>query len=346
MNFKKVSIDKDTLIKDAVQIIDEGGVQIALIVDSQKKLIGTVTDGDVRRGIVSGVDLSEAVEKIMNPDPVFVNQSNAKSEAKKLMKKRRISQIPVVNEGGKVVDLIIASEVKNKKRDNWVVIMAGGLGQRLGDLTKDTPKPLLKVGSKPILENILNNFIDYGFQKFYFTVNYKYEKIMDYFGDGSRWGVEINYIKEDKRLGTAGSLSLLPEKPSKPIVVMNGDLLTKVNFGKLLQFHEKRKIAATICVREYDFQVPYGVIQTDGVNFKSIEEKPVQRFFVNAGVYSLSPEAIAKVPEDTYYDMTSLFEQLKEEGETSMVFPIHEYWLDIGQVQDYQRANLEFQEGV
>ncbi|MGQ9826160.1 MAG: nucleotidyltransferase family protein, partial [Desulfotomaculales bacterium] len=234
--------------------------------------------------------------------------------------------------------------INPKKRNNVVVIMAGGLGSRLRPLTDECPKPLLKVGGKPLLETILENFLEYGLYNFYFSVNYRAEMIREYFGDGSRWGANIEYINEEKRLGTAGALSLLPEKPKNTVLVMNGDLLTKINFEHLLDFHADTKADATMCVKEYNFQIPYGVVKTDRHRLIEIEEKPVKTFFISAGIYAIEPAVIDLIPRNTYFDMPGLFEKLIKENREAAVFPIREYWLDIGHKEDFERANGEFSE--
>jgi NDP-sugar pyrophosphorylase family protein len=220
--------------------------------------------------------------------------------------------------------------------------MAGGLGTRLGALTKDCPKPLLRVGNKPLMETIIDSCKEYGFTKFYITVNYKAEMLQAYFGDGSRWGVQIQYIKETSRMGTAGALSLLPERIDQPILVMNADVLTKVNLQQLIEFHLDHEAAATVCVREYDFQVPYGVVKINKHRLFEIEEKPIHRFFVSAGVYVLNPETIHLIPKNEFYDMPVLLKKLIEMQKETVVFPIREYWLDIGRMDDYERANGEY----
>jgi NDP-sugar pyrophosphorylase family protein len=225
-------------------------------------------------------------------------------------------------------DLIGAVE-----RPNWVVLMAGGLGTRLRPLTEDCPKPMLPVGGKPILESILESFVEQGFRRFFFSVNYKAEMVQDHFGDGSRWGVRIDYLHEDRRLGTAGALSLLDDRPDAPLVVMNGDLLTRASFDKLLDFHYAQSATATMTVRDYDFQVPYGVVKIDGTQIVSIEEKPVQKFFVSAGIYVLSPSV---------FDMPSLFSRLINEGQKVAAYPLKEYWLDIGRIEEFERAQREW----
>jgi NDP-sugar pyrophosphorylase family protein len=227
-------------------------------------------------------------------------------------------------------------------RDNWVVLMAGGLGSRLRPLTDECPKPMLRVGNKPLLETIIETFIEQGFRRFFISVNYMADTIKEYFGDGSRWGAEIQYLEETSRLGTAGALSLLPEKPQAPLLVMNGDLLTKINFRQLLDFHREHHAQGTMCVREYEFQVPYGVVKMDHHRITGFEEKPIQRYFVNAGIYVLEPQALQHIPHGVFFDMPSLFQTLMADRQEAVVFPIREYWLDIGHMADYDRANGEF----
>jgi len=332
-------------IRDAIRTIDEGAIRIALVVDGDNRLLGTVTDGDVRRGILHGVALEEPVTRVMNPHPTTARADEGRDTILERMKQTRLHQIPVVDGQGRLVTVEILDELlQARHRDNWVVLMAGGLGSRLRPLTDECPKPLLKVGSKPLLEIILENFLEYGFRTFYISVNYKAEMVQAHFGDGSRWGIEIRYVHEDRRLGTAGALSLLPGRPTQPLIVMNGDLLTKVNFQHLLDFHAEHRARATMCVREYDFQVPYGVVRIDHHRILGIDEKPVQRFFVNAGIYVLEPEALDLIPPATYFDMPELFTNLIGRQQETAVFPIREYWLDIGHMDDFARANGDFPE--
>lgn len=344
-NWKQILIPPSASILRAIETIDQGALQIALITDGDGRLLGTVTDGDVRRGILRGVGLDREVSEIMNIHPITASSQDTQETILATMKLRRLQQIPIIDRDGLVIGVqVLADILRSNQRDNWVVLMAGGLGTRLAPLTNDTPKPLLKVGTKPLLETIMQNFIEYGFHKFYLSVNYKAEMIRDYFGDGSRFGVEIRYVHEEKRMGTAGALSLLPERPEETFFVMNGDLLTKVNFQQLLDFHQEHGAAGTMCVREYDFQIPYGVVKTDKHRLMGIVEKPVEHFFVNAGIYVLEPECIDLIPQDEFYDMPSLFEQLIARQRETSVFPIREYWMDIGQMADYERANGEFAE--
>jgi len=343
--WKNVLLSPCTSIREAIRVIDEGALKIALVVDDENRLLGTVSDGDIRRGILKNCDLESTVQKVMNTSPFVADINDGRDKILALMRQKQLYQIPLLDSAGVLIGLeVIDNFLSTERRDNWVVLMAGGLGTRLKQLTADTPKPLLKIGDKPILETILFNFIEYGFSRFFISVNYKSEMIEEYFGDGSRWGIQIEYLREHKKLGTAGALSLMLEKPSAPIVVMNGDLLTKVNFQQLLEFHSEHKAAATMCVREYDFQVPYGVVTLDNHRILSIEEKPIQRFFVNAGIYILDPEVLDVIPCDTCVDMPLLFDQLLLQKKETTVFPIREYWLDIGRIDDFERAQMDFAE--
>jgi len=338
-NWKNVLVSPDSSIRETIHILDKGALRIALVVDISNRLIGTVSDGDIRRGILKGIDLDNKVSQVMNTSPLVSTKFESRENISLLMRQKQIHQIPLVDEEGFLIGLeLIDSFITEPLRDNWVVLMAGGLGTRLKPLTADMPKPLLVVGSRPILETILNNFISCGFSQFFISVNYKSEMIEDYFGDGSKWGVIIRYLREDIKLGTAGALDLLPDKPTAPLLVMNGDVLTKINLQQLLDFHTEHNACATMCVREYDFQVPYGVVKINDHRIVSIEEKPIQRFFVNAGIYVLEPEAIEMIPHNTFFDMPSLFDKLIALDKATSVFPIREYWLDIGRMEDFERA--------
>lgn len=344
-SWERTLVSLDSTIKEVIQAIDTSALQIALVVDEHRQLQGTVTDGDIRRGFLKGKTLEDSVQDIMNTHPLTVQQHEDYPHMIRLMRQRAIHQIPIVDDAGVVVGLeSIDDLLEPVVRDNWVVLMAGGLGTRLYPLTEHCPKPLLKVGNKPILETIMENFMSYGLRKFYISVNYKAEMIEEYFGDGSKWGVEIRYLREEKRLGTAGALSLIPETPSAPLIVMNGDLLTKVNFAQLLQFHHEQKSLATLCVRDFEYQVPYGVVRVDEQKLQAIVEKPIEHYFVNAGIYVLNPEVLDEVPRDAFYDMPTLFETLVESKRNASVFPIREYWMDIGRMDDFERAKSEYME--
>ncbi|SNX72886.1 CBS domain protein [Bacillus oleivorans] len=332
-----------TSIIETMKSIDENSSQFAIVIDENFKLLGTVTDGDVRRGILKGIPLEEPVTLIMNKTPIVIQKDRSRKELRRLFVEKKLRHIPVVNQNGQVIDICSSEQFFDSNGlENWVVLMAGGLGTRLRPLTETIPKPMLTVGSKPILQTILESFIEFGFHQFYYSVNYKKELIKDFFGNGLEWGVSIEYLEENQKLGTAGALSLFQEKPTKPIIVMNGDILTKVNFQQLLEFHEETNSVATMCVREFHYQVPYGVVKMEGTTLYSIEEKPTESYFVNAGIYVLNPEALDFIPDGQYFDMPSLFEKLMKQKLITSVFPIREYWLDIGKRNDFEKANIEY----
>jgi dTDP-glucose pyrophosphorylase len=341
--WRKILVLPDTSIRETIEKITESALQISLVVNKDNVLLGTVTDGDIRAGILKGISLDAAVQQIMHRQPTVARPGDDRDLILSTMKAKRIHHMPTVDAEGHLIGLETLDELlKPAPRENIVVLMAGGLGTRLRPLTNECPKPLLSIGKRPILETILLNFIDYGFNRFYIAVNYKAQMVIDRFGDGSQWGVDIRYLHEKERMGTAGALGLLPERPSQTVLVMNADLLTRVNFDNLLIYHDKHNAKATMCVREYDFQVPYGVVTLDNHRLLSIEEKPVKRFFVNAGIYALQPDVLDFVPRDTFFDMPQLFECLIGNKNEIAVFPIREYWLDIGQLNDYERATTEF----
>lgn len=342
-DWKSTLVSPQKTIREVIQTIDAGALQIALVVDESRKLLGTVTDGDIRRAILRAVPLDAPVTDIMNSHPATARQGGDASTLLSEMRARQLSRIPLLDVDGAVVGVELLEElVRPAKSDNWVVLMAGGLGVRLRPLTDECPKPMLKVGDKPLLETIVENFVEQGFTRFFVSVNYMAEKIKAHFGNGSSLGADITYLEERNKLGTAGALGLLPEIPEKPVLVMNGDLLTKVSFRQLLDFHHAHRSQATMCVREYDFQVPYGVVKIDHHRITAIDEKPVHRFFVNAGIYVLQPQVLSHIQPGVYSDMPTLFEKVIAEGGESAVFPIREYWMDIGQMSDYDRANGEF----
>lgn len=334
-----VEIGPQASIRDAIRVIDAGGFQIALVVDDARVLVGTVTDGDVRRGILAGRELGEPVTAVMNTSPKTATLGDGRERILELMQRRRIHQVPIVDGDGVVLGVEILDELlRPEPLSNPVILLAGGKGTRLRPITEDIPKPLVPVGDRPILERIVETLREHGFRNLWMAVNYKGHMIREHFGDGSAFGVRIDYIEENEPLGTAGALGLMEDAPTEPFLVMNGDLLTAVNPRNVLEFHERHGAAATMCVREYDFQVPYGVVELDGHTFLGVDEKPVQRFFVNAGIYALSPSVLDLVPAGEPLNMTELFERVTARGDEAAVFPVREYWLDIGQIPDLERA--------
>lgn len=344
-DWQKTLVSPEQSIRQVLKVIDTAELQIALVVDDQRRLLGLITDGDVRRGLLRGLSLESSAREVMTRNPTVASSDMRPSAIEALMREKQLRHIPLVDAGGVLLNLYLLDEATRRERlENTVVLMAGGLGQRLSELTKDVPKPLLRLGDKPILEIILESFLAQGFYRFQISVNYKADMIQEYFGDGSRWGASISYLHEPTRMGTAGSLSLLQEKPKEPFFVMNGDLLTKVNFKQMLEFHISQAQLATMAVREYDVQIPFGVIELEGQNIINIVEKPVKRYFVNAGVYILSPQCLPLIPKDQFFDMPSLFLKLIQSGFGTASFPVHEYWLDIGRMSDFQRAGVEYLE--
>jgi len=344
-NLDDYKVRLDTNIHDALKIIDRRGGQIALVVDGGHKLLGTVTDGDVRRGILSGIDVQNPVSMIMNAEPVKAKPSDSRQFILSILRRNKLRHIPIVDDAGCLLRLEILDDLNPTYRKNMVLLMAGGLGSRLKPLTNECPKPMLKIGARPILETIILNFIEYGFREFVVSLNYKANMIQEYFSDGHKWGVSIHYIEEDERLGTAGSLRLLPEiQNSHPLIVMNGDVLTKVNLGHFLDFHASHQSKATMGVREYNFQVPYGVLKLDHHRIVEVEEKPNHNFFVNAGIYVLDQDILNCLPDKERFEMPNLFEQLIKMGHHAVAFPIREYWLDIGQPDNLKQAHSDFKD--
>lgn len=344
-NINNIKLNINSTIKEALQIIDNGALQIALVVDENDTLLGTLTDGDIRRGLLKGLDLNSSVESIIFKTPTIAKISDTKEEILKIALSKKLHQIPIVDENKKVLGLQEIEElIKPKDKTNKVILMVGGLGTRLRPLTENTPKPMLKVGNKPILQTIVEKFAEYGYTDIVMCVNYKSHIIQDYFGDGKEFDVNIEYVFEEQRMGTAGALSLLKEKPTEPFFVMNGDLLTNVNFEHLHTYHLSNNSLGTMCVREYDFQVPYGVVNISNSKITSIEEKPTHKFFVSAGIYMLSPEVLEYIPKNKFYDMPTLFEKIISESKNAISFPLREYWLDIGRIEEYKKANEEYDE--
>ncbi len=340
---KNLLLKQTSTIEEALKVIEIGAMKIALVLDSDEVLIGTLTDGDIRRGLLSGLTLSDNIDSIIFKDPTVCYIEDTKEKILELAVEKKLYQVPVVDRDGRLIGIEEVDELlKPKKKTNRVVLMVGGLGTRLRPLTENTPKPMLKVGNRPILETIIMNFKKYGFINIILSVSYKSEVIEAYFGDGSSFGVNIEYIHEDKRMGTAGALSLIRDKLDEDFFVMNGDILTNINFAHLLDFHLFKNSKATMCVREYDFQVPYGVVKVDNEKITSIVEKPIHNFFVNAGIYILSESILNNIPDNSFYDMPTLFDELISQEQTVLSFPIHEYWLDIGRPSDFEQAQSEY----
>jgi len=336
-----ITILQGESIYKAIEKITKNRKQFILVTNDSFKLLGIVTDGDIRRGVLKGVTLDECVEKIMNPDPFKAKVEDTKEKIFDNMKANSLHQCPVVDSKNKVIRVDYLENFNLKlNRDNWIVIMAGGLGKRLHPLTEDIPKPLVEVKGKPMLETIILELKKHGFRNIYLTVNHKFKMIEEYFGDGSQYGVNIKYVREKKRLGTAGSLSLLEELPKLPLIVMNCDLVTNINYSGLLNFHQSHNSVATMCVKEYDFEIPYGVAKIEHGLIVGLEEKPSHRCYINAGIYVLNPEIIKLVPKNKYYDMTQFFENIIMDNISPSAFPVLEEWIDVGSLKDWKQANF------
>lgn len=341
-DWQKILILPTATMAETIEVIDKGAMQLALVVDEHRQLLGVVTDGDIRRALIRHVPMDSAIVDVMHKSPVVAKRGTSKSQLLNMMNRKMLSAIPLV-ENNIVVGLETLQKIVERSHyDNPVFLMAGGFGTRLKPLTDNCPKPLLKLGGKPILETILENFIAAGFHRFYISTHYMPEMIEAYFGDGDKWGVTIEYVYEDSPLGTGGALGLLPDDlPDLPLIMMNGDLLTKVDFAHLLDYHLQQTSIATMCVTEYEYQVPYGVIESSGNKITHMVEKPLQRHFVNAGIYVVNPELIKRVAKNQAIDMPTLLEQQIADDEDVTIFPIHEYWLDIGKMPDFDRAKVD-----
>lgn len=341
--FNNLILNYNSTIKEALNVINEGEMRIAFIVDEQGKLLGILSDGDIRRAFLNNYTLENTIEKIFNKNYIYSQVGDSKDKIIELANFHQVYQIPILDDKMILVGIEeLNSLITQPLRSNKIVLMVGGLGTRLRPLTDEVPKPLLKVANKPILEIIIENFSKYGFKEFILSVNYKSKMIEDYFGNGSKFGVNIEYINETQRMGTAGALSLMEDKLKESFFVMNGDLLTDINFEHLLKFHIENKCQATMCVREYDLQIPYGVVNINNKYIQSIEEKPLHTFCVNAGIYILEPSILKYVPKNKFYDMPTLFETIIENKYKAISFPIKDYWLDIGEIEQYKKANLEY----
>lgn len=336
-------LDPQTTIHELIVRFTWMTPQIGLVVDDRRCLLGTVTDGDIRRGLLRGLATSEPVAEIMNRTPRTFRFREPQGDVLAFMRRERVQHVPIVDFAGRVVDLVtVESLLQPKPQDMPVVLMAGGMGLRLRPLTDTVPTPMLEVGGKPILETIVRRLAAAGFANFHISVNYRAEVIQRHFGDGSAFGVSVRYIEENEPLGTAGPLGLLPRDLDKPVLVMNGDVLTKVDPARMVAFHGQNRSGATMGVREHEMQVPYGVVDMENYRIVGLREKPVERYYINAGIYILGPEARALIPAGNASDMPALFEACQAAGVRTLAFPIRDYWVDIGQPDDYRRANDEF----
>ena len=335
----KLIYSVDTTFREAIQLLDDCGKGVLPVVDDSGKFIGLITDGDVRRALLNN---QLDVENIINKNPHKFDIDTTQQQRLQFLKTIRRRHLPLIDSNGKYIDMFVLDDLDFNSKPNYVVIMAGGLGSRLGELTENTPKPMLSIGGIPILETILSSFIEHGFTKFYFSVNYLKEKIIEHFGHGEKWGVNIEYLIENQRLGTGGALSLINERLDYPALIINGDVLTSLDYDELLNFHLEKKSDGTMCVLTHEFTLPYGVVESENTKLLSLKEKPSIKMDVNAGIYILNPEAIELVPQNTYYDLPSLFEKLISKKKNINIYNIKDTWIDIGHVDDYKRVSDMF----
>ena len=346
-------VKKEWSIRQMMACIDRNAKGIALVVDDAQRFIDTITDGDIRRAILRGISLEASVDELLlyknqlrPSQPLVMSEKTDRLVLLKLMQEKVVRHVPLLNEDQQVVELVTLDQlIPNKPLPIQAVVMAGGFGTRLRPLTIDTPKPMLPIGDRPLLERIVERLKLAGIHQINITTHHMPEKIMEHFGDGANFGVNIHYVNEDKPLGTAGAIGLL-EEPTQPILVMNGDILTQIDFNAMLRFHREHKADLTVGVRQYELQIPYGVLECDGPYVKTIREKPAHRFLVNAGIYLLQPEVQGYIPKGTRFDMPDLIETILSKNGVVVSFPIVEYWLDIGQHDDYQRAIADVEKGT
>lgn len=352
VDLTKICIPLNSNILQAIASINVNALGIVLVTDDHGRLQATITDGDIRRAMLEGIRLDAPIQTLLDnktdklyAKPVTARAGDSNEKIIRLMEEYVIRQIPLLDEQDHVVDLIMLEDIIPKENlPLSAVVMAGGYGTRLLPLTEDLPKPMLPVGDRPLMEHIIEQLQQTGIQRVNVTTHYMSDKIKNHFGDGQDFGVDIDYVDEDKPLGTAGALGLM-EKPDEPLLVINGDILTRVDFRAMLKYHSKHKADLTVGVRQYAFDVPYGVLECDGPFVKQLKEKPKYNFLVNAGIYLLEPSVHPYIPNDQRFDMTDLIAKLLEDGCTVVSFPIVEYWLDIGQPVDYKQAQEDAENG-
>jgi dTDP-glucose pyrophosphorylase/predicted transcriptional regulator len=330
-------------IQQAIYSLETSSMQIVLAVSEGNKLAGTLTDGDIRRAFLKGLNLESVLDDVIQRNPLAVPPEISRDLVLQLMQINKIHQLPIVDQEGKVVGLHVWENIiAPKEIENMMLIMAGGKGTRLRPHTENCPKPMLEVGGKPMLQHIIEKAKSDGFKNFVISLNYLGHMVEEHFGDGSNYGVRINYLKEDEPLGTAGCLSLLSKIPELPFIVTNGDVLTDIHYNEFLDFHNRHEASATMAVRQYEIQNQFGVVRTRGVEIEGFEEKPVYRSHVNAGIYVLEPCALKQLKHQQHCDMPTLFERIKQNAGRTIVYPMHEPWLDVGRPTDLELARNNF----
>ena len=341
LDWRKVAVAPSAPLLEALRVIDEGAIQFALVVESER-LVGIVTDGDIRRALVRGVGTHAPIAEAMNRSPVLGTVAEGPAGWRRKMRHHRIRHLPIVDPSGRLHRLT-TDQAGAETRANWAVLMAGGLGTRLRPITESIPKPMVDVGGRPILETIVESLAHCGFRRVFLSVNYRADMIERHFGDGASYGLRIDYLRENVRLGTAGALAMLPRGVEAPLLVMNGDVLTGLDLGEFVDLHAETATGITVGVRELVTQIPYGVMDLDGERVRSIREKPEIRSVVSAGIYALSPGVLPLVPESAYLDMPTLIGKAIDGGHAVRAHAIREYWIDVGRLDDLERARLDFE---
>lgn len=338
--WRQAILPTNTTIGQAIRNLDQIAIKIILVTNETGMLEGTISDGDIRRGLLKGLNLNSPITSVIHRNALVVPPELAREQVMQLMVANKIQQIPVVNEQHHVVGLHLWDEITTPPtRSNLMVIMAGGMGTRLRPHTENCPKPLLPIAGKPMMEHIIDRAKLEGFNHFVLAIHYLGHMIEAHFGNGEHLGVKIDYLREDSPLGTAGALGLLSPLPNAPFVVTNGDVITDIRYGELLDFHTRHGATATMAVRVFEWQHPFGVVQTQGVEIVGFEEKPIARSHINAGVYALDPSALSVLTADEHCDMPTLFERLQTQGKLTVAYPMHEPWLDVGRPDDLKQAN-------
>ncbi len=340
--WRKAILPTPASIGQAIRNLDQGGIKIVLVVNEAGELEGTISDGDIRRGLLKGLDLNSPITNVIHRNSLVVPPEMSRDMVMQLMVANKIQQIPAVDENHHVVGLHLWDEIATPPmRPNIMVIMAGGKGTRLRPHTENCPKPMLPIAGKPMLEHIIERAKTEGFSHFVLAVHYLSHMIEEHFGNGSNMGIKIDYLREHSPLGTAGALSLLNPTPEQAFVVTNGDVITDIQYGELLDFHLRQNAAATMAVRMHEWQHPFGVVQMEGIEIVGFEEKPIARSYINAGVYALDPKMLSVLSQDERCDMPTLFERLQSQSKRTVAYPMHEPWLDVGRPDDLIRANNE-----
>ncbi len=339
-SWRKAILPPDATLEDVVQNMNMSSLKIVMVADGEGRLQGTISDGDIRRGLLKGLGLNSGIDSLIHRGAFVVPPSMGREMVLQLMVANKIQQIPVVDDKQRVVGLHVWDEITTSpQRPNIMVVMAGGKGTRLRPYTESCPKPLVTVAGKPMLEHIIERGKLEGFQHFVIALHYLGHMIEEHFSDGAAWGVRIDYLREESPLGTAGALSLLNPSPDHPFVVTNGDVVTDIRYGEMLDFHDRHRAAATMAVRAHEWQHPYGVVQIKGAEIVGFEEKPIVRSHINAGVYVLSPAALDELEPGAACDMPTLFERVQAKERKTVAYPMHEPWLDIGRPDDLAKAN-------